>query len=1045
MEGADGGAGGAGGVNKRLIVNAGIWRSSEAEIQTDTITKRVLHIVLSNADVCKDMKSASVIVEGDIVTGNNLAKKTRNEMFGPIVGAWYPLLHATMDRINSDENKAGPFTSRKICFLVEVPRSKLKEAKRPVFSSVIDPANSLPLSIVRGVWDSGANPFNISKNITQLINLGSYADPFSRTKPSDNSMLVNLYDGYEITENTLRALGFRNGSFSVNSIKGTLDAGNNMEYFITIQRGSEIKHFKAIIGPNFVPVEQFREVKKDGTAKEGGLQFPPELDFFAGNPVKNTWFNENADAAVSWESILIVLIKELGDFLQVLYLKLIVGAYNPNEYKRFCMFTTDDVVAARSRLLDLLCCVSDRTNDFLGLGRVILQGLTMNPAELIALYKEKTKTHNINVIFALKTIINKPEGVLLLGTLTIPVTPSIKTFIESVITVIERVNTNIDTTEMTEATCKDTCASLTALQIIDEDGSVCTSSISLFTLVGNGAAAPVLTPFSEYLPADLKGALPPIRGKLTLAKLLQGLYNLDAKEFAKGKIAKLAMDRAARMASRAILKEAPDAAMGASGAASALPGASALAPEASAPADAPSFAPAGALAEASAPADAPSFAPAGALAEASATADAPSFAPAGALAFDSDDEASDKASAAAPEALSEALASEASIEVPFKNGNLEIMMNPETGIPYDNPVKDVNNLEIYGARLYIATAEAERGGASAAGSASSPVLNPIPIRGGGRQTGGGDDDDTDQLDLNSELYSLIYLELKDVLLDPAKKERMMQIFFTLFSYSMILDDSGIVNVDTDNIEKIYSKINGNTFMVSDVEIESLMCELVRQLYVYLNYVEELGFFAVGRFVNLFLDGKLQELSLKEFESEYMKMRTTRIATQCIRKFKKTNPLPRGFTIRDKIITRIMNLQQTEPVFYQMQIVPILIDSDNINKDITNVIDSWRLLADTQIGIIRAAIAEQMRDAAIAEQVRIRRKTNSVTKRKEISKKYFNNERNPERNPRKAYYNPAAGAAFFRGLADPGFVVGGFHKTRKSKSKSGKTRKVNRKN
>jgi hypothetical protein len=261
---------------------------------------------------------------------------------------------------------------------------------------------------------------------------------------------------------------------------------------------------------------------------------------------------------------------------------------------------------------------------------------------------------------------------------------------------------------------------------------------------------------------------------------------------------------------------------------------------------------------------------------------------------------------------------------------------------------------------------------------------------------------------------------------------------------MILVDSGIVNVDTDDIEKIYSKINGNPFMVSDVEIESLMCELVCQLYVYLNYVEELGFFAVGWFVDLFLDGKLRELSLRDFEEQYMRLRTTHIANQCISKFKQTTPLLRGFTVRDKIITRIMNLQQTEPVFYQRRIVPALIDSDNINRDITNEIVSWRSLADTQIGIIRAAIAEQMRDAAIAEQVRIRRKTNSVTRRKEISKKYFNNERNPERNPRKAYYNPAVRTAFFDGLANPGFVAGGFHKTRKSKSKSGKTRKVKRK-
>ena len=896
-----------------------------------------------------------------------------------------------------------------------------------MYTDAIDPANSLPISIVRGVWDSGANPFNISEFIKQLINLGSYADPFSRTKPSDNRVFVMLYDGYEITENTLMALGFRNGSFSVNSIKGTLDAGNNMEYFITIQRGFEIKHFKAIIGPNFVPVEQFREVKNDGTAKAGGLQFPPGLDFFAGNPDKNTWFNENTDAAVSWASILIVLIKELGDFLQVLYLKLLAGEYNPNEYKRHCMFTTDDVVAARSRLLDLLCCVSDRTNDFLGLGRVILQGLTMNPAELIALYKEKTKTHNINVIFALKIIINKPEGVLLLGTLTIPVTPNIKTFIESVITVIERVNTNIDTTEMTEATCKDTCASLTALQIIDEDGSVCTSSISLFTLVGGGAAAAAAKPFSEYLPADLKGALPPIRGKLTLAKLLQGLYNLDADVFAKGKIAKLAMDRAARMANRAILKEAPEVAMGASGAA--LASAAAMGASGAALA----------LPEASAAAMGASGA-ALALPEASALPEAPA-----ALAFDSDEEASsaeasDKASAA-PEALSEASASEASIEVPFKNGSLEIIMNPDTGIPYDNPVMDDKDPKIYGARLYIATVEAERGGASAAGSASPPVLNPIPIRGGGRQTGGGDDDDKDQLDLNSELYSLIYLALKDVLLNPVEKERMMQIFFTLFSYSMILDDSGIVNVDTDNIENIYSKINGNPFMVSDVEIELLMCELVRQLYVYLNYVEELGFFAVGWFVNLFLDGKLRELSLRDFEEQYMSLRTTHIAKQCISKFKKTKPLLRGFTVRDKIITRIMNLQQTEPVFYQRQIVPILVDNDNINRDITNEIDSWRLLVD----IMRdAAIAEQ-RDAAIAEQVRRRRQESS--RRSKLEKLHERQEEIRKTNTRKLRdpYNPPARQKELRRLyGNPDYVAGGFHKTRKSKSKSRKTRKVKRK-
>lgn len=129
----------------------------------------------------------------------------------------------------------------------------------------------------------------------------------------------------------------------------------------------------------------------------------------------------------------------------------------------------------------------------------------------------------------------------------------------------------------------------------------------------------------------------------------------------------------------------------------------------------------------------------------------------------------------------------------------------------------------------------------------------------------------------------------------------------------------------------------------------------------------------------------------------------------------------------------MNLQQTEPVFYQRRIVPALIDSDNINRDITNVIDSWRSLVDI------------MRDAAIAEQVRRRRQESS--RRSKMEKLHERQEEIRKTNTRKLRdpYNPPARQIELRRLyGNPDYVAGGFHKTRKSKSKSGKTRKVKRK-
>ena len=263
--------------------------------------------------------------------------------------AWELLLNTIKDsiKINPEYGTVNPV---KLCFLRNLSASEIQDkmARRPhKYPEEGDPEHPLtilPLTVNYAIQESGFAPSVYNPAIQTIITPASYIDPASRAKLADPNTLG--YSGDLIPNVAFKVLGFEK---AITSFKGVIQADNGLHIEMARPSGSYIIQRTAEYGHK--------------PYQEG------QPDYFVGNTLKNTWFNGfNDDTAQMY-----ILCKELGDTLQVVYAKLIMGQ---DTNMALCVFTVDQTVVARCRELGVPVCYqgidpSDKKHAYYNLAKAL--------------------------------------------------------------------------------------------------------------------------------------------------------------------------------------------------------------------------------------------------------------------------------------------------------------------------------------------------------------------------------------------------------------------------------------------------------------------------------------------------------------------------------------------------------------------------------------------------------------------------------------------------------------------------------------------------
>lgn len=200
--------------------------------------------------------------------------------------------------------------------------------------------NNYITEVQKGWHDSGCSPSEIV-SAPVLTNVGSRIDLGPRQKSS-----INLSTGQP---NFYPAVG-----------KPIVITPRLFEYF-GFPAGLT---FRGMMNPDYTcnvewTMGTIRVESKRDSGERKFKHISGGTDYFAGNKVKNAAIlaANNTDEAIKW-----TLSKEFGDFLQLLFtvIYLIQTGDTPITH---CLFTTDEVLAARARSLGVPCCVTYRGKD----------------------------------------------------------------------------------------------------------------------------------------------------------------------------------------------------------------------------------------------------------------------------------------------------------------------------------------------------------------------------------------------------------------------------------------------------------------------------------------------------------------------------------------------------------------------------------------------------------------------------------------------------------------------------------------------------------
>ena len=274
---------------------------------------------LNAADVSKDAN--------DIQSANSNFRATRKAMFGEIGKQYLQVIKDVVeDGVLGKANFDKSPRIQKVCWLQPFDsKNSVKKGRREYPKTGDLPlTNKLPDAICIAFHDVGFTLDQFQRRITEIVSPAAYIDPGSRQKANDTN--VKAWDGtIPLPKELFDIYGFNTqASFKVHGFKGEVLAGNEMRITLDLTYNGVREAYTTV-----------RTVNQDH--KGGGI------DYCAGNVTKSAWFTDHATEVPSKDSYLFVLLKELGDFLQVIYAKMYMGHANP----QVCMFTNDKTVLGR--------------------------------------------------------------------------------------------------------------------------------------------------------------------------------------------------------------------------------------------------------------------------------------------------------------------------------------------------------------------------------------------------------------------------------------------------------------------------------------------------------------------------------------------------------------------------------------------------------------------------------------------------------------------------------------------------------------------------
>jgi hypothetical protein len=285
--------------------------------------------------------------------------------------AWLPALDALKLQImqNTDYGQIQPLP---ITFFRKMEKKDFKKLQEGYVLYEGSPV-SLPPNIKYAIQESGYAPHQLNKTLEICITPASYFDPAGRSKLGDPNTFKYDASGAVLPDIIFESLGFKQG---IKNCSGLINDTKQCEITIQLSGG------------------QFKTIRKADFT-----HMAPGPDYFLGNDEKNAEIkNPRVDTDTKKKYL---LFKELGDTLQVVYAKLLMGGETDLSV---CVFTGDDTVTARCRELGVPVCAQLNKREknepkYANLGRTLYYPhKTANPADLYPdiMTQDYSNCQNIN-------------------------------------------------------------------------------------------------------------------------------------------------------------------------------------------------------------------------------------------------------------------------------------------------------------------------------------------------------------------------------------------------------------------------------------------------------------------------------------------------------------------------------------------------------------------------------------------------------------------------------------------------------------------------
>jgi len=411
----------------RLDINAGVDRGQYNFAELNQLINRL--------DVEKDSRASAVSVD----PRSEPYMTTVNTFFGGTTGVNYSARLAVIKDLIFLSDRFGPL-GEKIPWLTKPGQTY----------------SNLP-GVKFGYQDSGYNPREVQNDVIIILTPGSFIDPATRERTQNYYPNNNI--GTLIDQDAFVLLGFPQPisfSSSINTAAGNCQIELNI---------------------NEIQIQDIRNEKFVSTNTEA--------DYFAGNPTKNEIIG--SAGVLQNEVKKYIISKELGDLLQGVYAMVHMVALNGGI--QHCLFTTDEVLGARCRIMGLPSCVQDHGKKLThNIHCVNYYSITQDEAERIrifkGLHKENCFKNNSKIVNDInRAIINRE--LFLAGSATITINSQIMTYLQDILEKINTVNTyvtnasvdniaeSLDDFKLKMTTCM-------AISIINEKGKIAQATRRLF-------------------------------------------------------------------------------------------------------------------------------------------------------------------------------------------------------------------------------------------------------------------------------------------------------------------------------------------------------------------------------------------------------------------------------------------------------------------------------------------------------------------------------------------------------------------------------------